>query len=111
MRITRGSILADFDIGLTERYPNTADVVMNEGDSCVLAMGDDVVIRFLLSRWRVHPGAGLARARDWRFWGDANDSEPIANSSATMIDGYFRCSTALISHMQVCVFQSDQAVE
>ncbi|CAG9250176.1 Prophage tail gpP-like protein [Burkholderia diffusa] len=52
VRVTRGMerIPADFDIGLTERYPSTADVVVNEGDPCVLAIGGDVVITGYVDR-------------------------------------------------------------
>jgi prophage tail gpP-like protein len=52
IRITRGMerIPADFDIGLTERYPNTTDVTVSEGDPCVLTIGGDTVITGYVDR-------------------------------------------------------------
>jgi len=52
IRVTRGveRIPADFDIGLTERYPHTADVLVMEGDPCVLAIGGDTVITGYVDR-------------------------------------------------------------
>ncbi|CAG9248584.1 Mu-like prophage tail protein gpP [Burkholderia diffusa] len=52
IRITRGMerIPADFDIGLTQRYPNTVDVSVNEGDPCILSIDDDTVITGYVDR-------------------------------------------------------------
>jgi len=52
VRVTRGMerIPADFDIGLTERYPDTTDVVVSEGDPCVLSIGGDTVITGYVDR-------------------------------------------------------------
>jgi prophage tail gpP-like protein len=52
VRVTRGMerIPADFDISLTERYPDTADVVVSEGDPCVLSIDDDAVITGYVDR-------------------------------------------------------------
>ncbi|MEM5372837.1 contractile injection system protein, VgrG/Pvc8 family, partial [Paraburkholderia azotifigens] len=52
VRVTRGMerIPADFDIGLTERYPHRTDVVVMEGDPCVLSIGGDKVIAGYVDR-------------------------------------------------------------
>ncbi|WP_434115852.1 phage baseplate assembly protein [Paraburkholderia caffeinilytica] len=52
IRITRGMerIPADFDIGLTERYPHTTGVIVSEGDPCTLAIGGDTVITGYVDR-------------------------------------------------------------
>ncbi|WP_277187687.1 phage baseplate assembly protein [Caballeronia sp. BR00000012568055] len=52
VRVTRGMerIPCDFDIGLTERYPNTTDVIVSEGDPCVLSIGGDKVITGYVDR-------------------------------------------------------------
>lgn len=52
IRVTRGMerIPADFDIGLTERYPSTTDVTLREGDPCVLGIGGDTVITGYVDR-------------------------------------------------------------
>ncbi|WP_233872522.1 phage baseplate assembly protein [Paraburkholderia adhaesiva] len=52
IRVTRGMerIPADFDIGLTERYPNTTEVSVMEGDPCVLSIGGDAVITGYVDR-------------------------------------------------------------
>ncbi|WP_233863475.1 phage baseplate assembly protein [Paraburkholderia adhaesiva] len=52
IRVTRGMerIPADFEIGLTERYPHTSDVLIMEGDACVLAIGGDAVITGYVDR-------------------------------------------------------------
>ncbi|MGF6790158.1 phage baseplate assembly protein [Paraburkholderia sp. 35.1] len=52
VRITRGMerIPADFDISMTERYPNTTTVVVIEGDPCVLKIGADAVITGYVDR-------------------------------------------------------------
>ncbi|MFP4895827.1 phage baseplate assembly protein [Paraburkholderia sp. EG304] len=52
VRVTRGMerIPADFDIALTERYPGEADVVVNEGDPCLLSIGGDSVITGYVDR-------------------------------------------------------------
>jgi prophage tail gpP-like protein len=47
VRVTRGieRCPSDFDIALTERYPGVAeDVVVKQGDSCEVRLGDDIVI-------------------------------------------------------------------
>ncbi|MDR3438946.1 phage baseplate assembly protein [Telmatospirillum sp.] len=54
VRVTRGieRIPSDFDIGLTERYPGeAADVVVHEGDSCQVLIGDDLVITGYVDRF------------------------------------------------------------
>lgn len=52
IRVTRGMerIPADFDIGLTERYPGATDVIVTEGDPCTLAIGGDTVITGYVDR-------------------------------------------------------------
>ncbi|MEX3690826.1 phage baseplate assembly protein [Paraburkholderia sp. BR14263] len=52
VRITRGidRIPADFEIGLTERFPNVTEVVVSEGDPCVVKIGDDTVITGYVDR-------------------------------------------------------------
>lgn len=52
IRVTRGMerIPADFAIGLTERYPDTTDVVVSEGEPCALAIGGDTVITGYVDR-------------------------------------------------------------
>lgn len=46
VRIMRGMgrIPSDFTNGLTERYPNTTDVIVSDGDPCTLAIGGGTVI-------------------------------------------------------------------
>lgn len=52
VRVTRGMerIPADFNIAMTERYPNTAEVTVSVGDPCVLAIGGDTVITGYVDR-------------------------------------------------------------
>ncbi len=52
VRITRGMerIPADFDISMTERFPNTTDVIVTEGDPCTVSIGADVVITGYVDR-------------------------------------------------------------
>ncbi|WP_233854178.1 phage baseplate assembly protein [Paraburkholderia sp. HD33-4] len=52
IRVTRGMerIPADFDISLTERYPHVSDVVVTEGDPCVVTIGGDAVITGYVDR-------------------------------------------------------------
>jgi prophage tail gpP-like protein len=51
-RVTRGidRIPSDFDIGMTERYPNVSTVVIQEGDACTLSIGSDLVITGYVDR-------------------------------------------------------------
>ncbi|TCK39643.1 prophage tail gpP-like protein [Paraburkholderia sp. BL8N3] len=54
VRVTRGieRLPSDFDIGLTELYPGQIDrVVVQPGDSCVLKIGDDVVMTGYVDRY------------------------------------------------------------
>lgn len=50
--ITRGMgrIPADFDISMTERFPHTTDVIVTEGDPCIVSIGPDVVITGYVDR-------------------------------------------------------------
>ena len=52
VRITRGieRIPSDFDISLTERYPNLGDVSVSPGDACVLKIGADTVVTGYVDR-------------------------------------------------------------
>ncbi|MGF6792777.1 phage baseplate assembly protein [Paraburkholderia sp. 35.1] len=52
IRVTRGMerIPSDFDISLTERYPNVSDIVVMEGDPCVVAIDGDTVITGYVDR-------------------------------------------------------------
>lgn len=52
VRITRGMerIPGDFEVALTERYPDADTVVMTEGDPCVVAIGADRVITGYVDR-------------------------------------------------------------
>ncbi|MFP4891220.1 phage baseplate assembly protein [Paraburkholderia sp. EG304] len=52
VRVTRGMerIPADFDIAMTERFPGATDVLVNEGDPCVLSIGGDTVITGYVDR-------------------------------------------------------------
>lgn len=52
VRITRGMerIPADFDIAMTERYPDKPDVVVMEGDPCEVRIGGDRVITGYVDR-------------------------------------------------------------
>lgn len=52
VRITRGMerIPADFDISMTERFPNTTSVVVMEGDPCIVKIGVDAVITGYVDR-------------------------------------------------------------
>ncbi|WP_036018275.1 phage baseplate assembly protein [Paraburkholderia mimosarum] len=56
VRVTRGMerIPADFDIAMTERFPGATDVVVNEGDPCVLSIGGDTVITGYIDRVNDH---------------------------------------------------------
>ncbi|MBC8726536.1 hypothetical protein F6X37_35020 [Paraburkholderia sp. 31.1] len=52
VRITRGMerIPADFDISMTERFPDTTTVLVMEGDPCVVKIGADAVITGYVDR-------------------------------------------------------------
>jgi len=52
VRITRGMerIPADFDISMTERFPNTTTAVVMEGDPCIVKIGADAVITSYVDR-------------------------------------------------------------
>jgi prophage tail gpP-like protein len=52
VRITRRMerIPAEFDISMTERFPNTITVVVMEGDPCTVKIGADVVITAYVDR-------------------------------------------------------------
>ncbi|SMG58955.1 phage baseplate assembly protein [Paraburkholderia susongensis] len=52
VRITRGMerIPADFDISMTERFPNAEKVVVMEGDPCIVKIGADAVVTGYVDR-------------------------------------------------------------
>ena len=52
VRVTRGveRIPSDFDISMTERYPDADEVTVSVGDTCLLTIGDDVVITGYVNR-------------------------------------------------------------
>ena len=54
VRVTRGieRFPSDFDLGLMDYYPGTADKqTVNEGDSCIVKFGDDRVITGYVDDW------------------------------------------------------------
>jgi len=86
VRITRGieRMPSDFDIALTERFPDVDEVTINVGDACMLTIGPDVVITGYVDR--------VARALDAH-------QHPLSISGRGMCEDLVDCSAQVSSFM------------
>lgn len=101
VRVTRSldRVPSDFEIALTERYPNqTSQVVINPGDPCVVMIGNDVVLTGYVDRYSP---SFSSRRHQVRILGRSKCEDLVDCSiSPTALNGMTMTTSSLLSLAQ-----------